>query len=488
MSIAKVGRRYGPAGCATMAGPTSATCFEFFDAQGLRVVLTAHDRQLTLTKEGVEVSWIGLDEATRSYSTSGGNGLVPSHAMTDLISFLQSHGAWTCMSDFPEVSGGGIQETNESIACDVPQAPIQPEPCRASADEDAKRQQHARVEASVSQSSQSENSMSQGERLEALMEQQNALLMRQLEVAEKAAAKQSSASWQGKSTQDLLKPLDAQSKAIFVQWRRDFRATVATYVAQSKRCSKLQTASANGELVPPFSREACRSWDWPQCYCTVAQRLPGDGQSNDSNAALAKSEFPNPTGDVDAFDVCQAFAKLRHEHAADLQNFVLGHQEACVRNILQDLSLDSQVSKLQEQIAASIPEGNATHTLGMTRQTVTLQAQAFVEAVHSSEMQAAEKKLKEKLECPAQVLFGLRIAITLVVVTAISIMSHEVLMHLVAFFFALGCGLALLWEDVAASSLKLLLGSSIKRWESAYWKSAVAQSSQIQVNLPIPSM
>lgn len=493
-----------------MAGPSSINVFEFDDVQGVRVVLKAEDNTLTVIKEGDTYSWFCLDASAQSYSTSGGVGFVSSHTMAGLISFLQFQGAASSTVDFTttespssqqaeesrvqQISGGAFEDGTPSL--------MQPEPDTATVDEAAKRQGNGAGEgyelgASLEESSRDErfggepngehvaqgrsleHTETQSGRLEALIAHQNALLLRQLEIAEKVEAKQSSAILQRQGPRDILKSLDSDTKAIFIRWRTQFRSMVATYVAQSKKLSKLQVASTNGELVAPFSKEAAQSWDWPQSYRTIAQPLPGDGCGKDSNTACVRcaDDLVDASGAVDSFDVCKAFAELRHKHAWHLQNFVLEHQDACVRTLIQDLSLDSQICNLQGQISQSTSEHNVMNPPTMPKETLDLQARAFVEAVHRAEMEAAEAKMKEKPPCPVRIHFALRIALVVLLIVGIATMSHEILMHLLAFLFALGCGLALLWEDVVVSIVRFLLGSSLQRLERT-----CAQPAQIGVN------
>merc|ERR1719222_174425 len=98
--------------------------------------------------------------------------------------------------------------------------------------------------------------------------------------------------------------------------------------------------------------------------------------------------------------------------------------------------------------------------------------------IHRPEMDAAEKKIKEEFTCPVGCLLGLRVVIFTVLVAAMATLSHELLMRIFAVLFGLGCGVALLWEDVVMFSFRIVLGQSIKRLESFR-----AQATLVNVNL-----
>lgn len=168
---------------------------------------------------------------------------------------------------------------------------------------------------------------------------------------------------------------------------------------------------------------------------------------------------------------------MRCKHAWELQDFVLGHHKACVDSLVKELALDCQTKKLQYKIAASTLEQTQAPQM---EHLLSRQASAFVEMVHRVEMDAAEKKIKEEFTCPLGFLLGLRVAIAVALIAAIATMSHELLMRVFAILFALGCGMALLWEDVLMLSFRIVLGHSIKRLESFRY-----QASQMNVNLPL---
>lgn len=186
----------------------------------------------------------------------------------------------------------------------------------------------------------------------------------------------------------------------------------------------------------------------------------------------------NGAGDA-AFDVSRAFSEMRWKHAWEAQSFVLGHQQACIDSLARELTLDCQHAKLRAQIAEAGLEQSPGRSPEMT-QTLLLQAKAFVDTIHFKEMKIAEQKIKEKFTCPASFLLGLRLVVVLMFIFALTAISHELLMRVFAVFFALGCGMALLWEDMVVMGGRLILGQSLKRLENLR-----AQTSQVSVNLPI---
>lgn len=328
----------------------------------------------------------------------------------------------------------------------------------------------------------SEESMPKShQRLETLIEQQNALLLQQLQLAEKNAERHGCAPWRLKTFQDILETLDPELKSIFVLWRKQFRATVAVYISLSRKYSKLQDVASKGELVQPFSRDARQTWDWPEIYLSVAQPLqsPDFDHAVDPNGEMDSSDNADVSTAPKSYDVNEAFAELRKKHAWESQTFVLSHQKACVEKLLENLSLECQSKMLQSRIDAWVVEQRQLHP-SQVKQELESQAKAFVEVVHRVEIQKAEAAIKEQFAFPTSFLLGLRVAVVLSIFLAVTNMSHESLMRCFAILFGLGCGVALLWEDVLILSVRLLFGYSMKRLETYR-----SHASQLSVNLPV---
>lgn len=182
-----------------------------------------------------------------------------------------------------------------------------------------------------------------------------------------------------------------------------------------------------------------------------------------------------------AFGTCdlnQAFADMRQKQAWESQAFVLGHQKACVDRLLEMLTLERQIEALRDQVTTGITDRSWRYSPEAKLDLQDL-AKAFVELIHGIEMQNAEQKIKEEFVFPLP-LTCLRVVIVLSVVLAVTTMSHELLMQAFGILFGLGCGMALLWEDVLMLSIRLLLGHSVKRLGTFY-----TQASELNVNLPI---
>mmetsp|Transcript_35209 Transcript_35209/g.56281 ORF Transcript_35209/g.56281 Transcript_35209/m.56281 type:complete len:385 (-) Transcript_35209:167-1321(-) len=318
-------------------------------------------------------------------------------------------------------------------------------------------------------------------RLEQLIEQQNALLLKQVQLAEKTTERHVRVSCQRVTSQNFLDTLDPDMKSVFARWKQHFTTAVAMYVSQSRKYSKMEAVASKGELIKPFSRDAMHTWVWPEIYSSIAQPIQGIDfdNANGSSVSMGSSDISDTQADPGTYDVNRAFKDLRSKHAWESQTFVLRHQKTCVDRLLEGLSLECQIKTLQDQIAAWIFEQSQSYS-PQAKQDLEVQARAFVEVVHRGEMQKAEQKLKEEFALPTSFCFFLRGLTLVLVFVAVATVSYELLVRVFAVLFVLGCGMALLWEDVLIHTVRFLLGQSLKRVEVF-----CAQASHFYMKLPI---
>lgn len=259
-------------------------------------------------------------------------------------------------------------------------------------------------------------------------------------------------------------------RVIFTQWRKDFYAQVQSYITQSRVTAEYQTALSHGNLIKPFRTEAQKPWEWPQSYRSVAKpigevdpTLP-DGLSvglavSDGNARNVSQVGEN----TNMYDIDAAFAELRRRHAWEMQSFVVAHHKVCLQMITEELDLQNQVSVLQRNLSAWVQEqANAYHD-GHSMQHLEAKAKHFVELIHRQEMPKAEIQINEGVRPSFALTLLARLACLFAVVLAVTTLSHETLTRLFATLFALGCGMALIWEDLLMCSFRLVFGGTVQR-------------------------
>jgi hypothetical protein len=306
-------------------------------------------------------------------------------------------------------------------------------------------------------------------RLEWLMEQQNLLMQRQLQMAEEKVKRSETMKHTYMTQQKFLQTLDPCVRAVFKHWHREFCKNIEVYITQGELSSKYQEGTAKGELLKPFLDEAQKPWAWAQFYRSVAKPIDGVDPSTATTSLLESADVQSkPHHDLTSsegsrpYDIDSAFVDLRSRHAWELQNFVTVHHKVCLDKIIEDLALPNQVSKLQADLAAWVADRNGFYN-SQSKEHFECQARSFVELVHREEMPKAEARIKSgRLSSPLLVIF-VRIACLASALLAATTMSHEVLIRLFASFFALLCGMALLWEDFVMSCARLLLGQTVRR-------------------------
>jgi len=219
------------------------------------------------------------------------------------------------------------------------------------------------------------------------------------------------------------------------------------------------------KLIPPFVHEVQSPWAWSRFYRKVAQPLPAADLGLPDNASTSPKSLdstPDAESGSCSYDIDVALASLRRDHAWEVQSFVIAHEKACLVKVTQEISLEHQVESLEKGVAAWIAEhGGSCDSEAKTH--LEREAKVFVEMVHREEMLKAESKLKETHEPSGLICVLLRVACVVSVMLAVAFMSHEMLTRLFAILFALGCGMALLWEDLVRSCLQLLLGGTSNR-------------------------
>lgn len=331
-------------------------------------------------------------------------------------------------------------------------------------------------------------------RLEALIEQQNLLMLRQLELAEEKSRRSESISTcesDYKSPRQFLKALDPCVRGIFASWQKQFCRKVTVYITQCKLSTKYQEGTAQGELLKPFLDEAQKPWEWTDFYRSIAKPLGGTDSSSTSvpvglSGSTEKPQESPASNEKQTivYDIDAAFAELRHRHAWEVQGFVAAHCKACLDQIVEDLALPKQVHVLQEQLATwALDHSGFYHP--QAKQHLQCQAKKFVELVFQEEMPKAESRIKAG-NMPSSVSVNIvRTACMFAVLLAVMTMSHEVLLHIFAIIFALLCGMALLWEDLVLCSLRVLLGQTMKRVRQL---GAVPELVRSQVDISIPSI
>lgn len=307
-------------------------------------------------------------------------------------------------------------------------------------------------------------------RLEALIEQQNSLLLRQLQLAEESNKNRAIGIHHCNSPKELLKSLDPNVRGIFTQWRKDFRTQVQSYITQSRVAAEYQTALSDGNLINCFRTEAQKPWEWPQSYRSVAKPIEKIDPTLPDGLSVGLADSEGNARDVsqvgestNGYDIDAAFAELRRRHAWEMQSFVIAHHKVCLQTITEELDLQNQVSVLQSNLSAWVQEqANAHHNVHLM-QHLEAKAKQFVELVHRQEMPKAEIQISEGDQPSFALTLLARLACLLVVVLAVTTLSHETLTRLFATLFALGCGMALIWEDLLMCSFRLVFGGTVQR-------------------------
>jgi len=269
-------------------------------------------------------------------------------------------------------------------------------------------------------------------RIEELLEQQNELMLRQLRLTEESRKKADNVQLMFHSPRTILKTLDPSARDVFKEWHAELRSKVSAYVTQRQLLNRYENAAASNELIAPFSNEAQHTWLWPECYLAQAKDAPSD-----------------------------AFAALRRKHAEEAQGFVMAHQKACVELLSSELTLPRQSQGLvQRAIALAALQKNFFQDPSRAEQLLMQQAQSFAELVYREEMSRADKKIKEQVVLSPKLILALRLLCVLASLISPAVLEWEQLVSLCAMLFALGCGMALFWEEKFMQSMRALLGSS----------------------------
>jgi len=302
-------------------------------------------------------------------------------------------------------------------------------------------------------------------RIEQLLQEQNALMLRHLELVEENRRRTDRMNSLFKRPHDILQRVDPSLRGLFKEWRRDFDALLKLYVTQSDTTGAYHRVAADGGLIMPFALEAKKSWPWIRFYRSVANPIDGIDpiSSNGLPSGLAYADgnlrtTHSSTSDSNPYDIDAAFSELRRRHAEELQTFVIAHQKACLDKIIEELSLSHQVKSLRGKLAAYAFE-NDGFSDAKAKEYAEQQAQNFVEFVYREEMPKAEKRVREGKPAPfITSITAVRLTFAAIIFLALSFVDHERVTNLFAIVFALICGLALVWEEPVLRSLQKLLG------------------------------
>jgi hypothetical protein len=290
-------------------------------------------------------------------------------------------------------------------------------------------------------------------RIEALLEQQNQLMLRHLALAEdeRRRARSLALVKATKMTeQDILRRVDPNARLLFVEWRNHFQMNVIELIQASRACKKQQQAMEEQALVKPFLDEARKEWDWGSFYRSIATPINGVDISD---------VMQEPAG----YSIDAAFAELRHRHALEAQEFIFAHQQVGLAKITENLALPEQIRQLHQKLetwllqqqevplaAAACDEKDQCDNLHVERQEL-LEAQAsdFVRLVHQRKMAEADCKIKAADDglfgvSPQTIIVIVRVLCAVILLSAVWVMDHERLIQTISFMFSLGCGTALL--------------------------------------------
>jgi hypothetical protein len=302
-------------------------------------------------------------------------------------------------------------------------------------------------------------------RIEQLLEQQNSLMLRHLALAEENRKQNETMHSLFKKPSQILRSVDPCLRGLFKEWRKDFCSKLRLYVTESNTAHTYRKATANGELIKPFSGESQKSWRWTQFYRTIAKPI-------DAIDPILANGIPVGMADVDGnvrtttcspdhtnvFDIDAAFSELRKRHAQELQSFVIAHHKVCMEKITEELCLSYQVKTLQDKLMAYASEHNGLINF-KSKQCLQDQAESFVEIVYREEMPKAEKQIKEGSTVGTFTVISLiRTMCVAALLLSVSCIDHERLSQLFAIAFALVCGLALLWEEPVLRGVQQLFG------------------------------
>lgn len=281
-------------------------------------------------------------------------------------------------------------------------------------------------------------------RIEELLEMQNQLMLRHLQLTEDGRKEADMVQCLFQGPQDILKVAEPGVRQILKEWRAEFQLKARAFVAQSQVWNRYQTQAANGGLIAPFSDEVSRSWKWPSSYVAIAKPTVNEGVSTQPGKP---------------YDVSDAFAALRFRHAQEAQEFVLAHQKACLDHLASELALPVQTHALLERVSAwAAMHANVFHDQSKAEQLLARQARSFVELVCREEMRMVDIRIKENTGMSQTFLTILRVFCFLVILITPASLGFEHFASLFAVLFALGSGMVLFWEESFLRSARLLLG------------------------------
>mmetsp|Transcript_90044 Transcript_90044/g.160328 ORF Transcript_90044/g.160328 Transcript_90044/m.160328 type:complete len:348 (+) Transcript_90044:72-1115(+) len=284
-------------------------------------------------------------------------------------------------------------------------------------------------------------------RIEELLQQQNDLMLRHLRLAEDNGKKADCAQLMFHSPQSMLKALDPGAQETFKGWHAEFRSKVSVYVTQSQLLNQYRAVAARDELIAPFSDEAKRTWLWPECY--VASARPREDQLQ---------PVSEPGAD---------FTSLRRKHAKEAQDFILLHQEACVQQLSAELALPRQFEVLVQRVLAwAALHKHFFQDPSRAEQLLRQQAQSFAELIFREEMSKADRQIQENTPTISpKLLLLLRLLCAFATLLSSVTLEGEHLLRLCAVLFALGCGMALFWEEKFMQSARALLVGLPNPWQ-----------------------
>eukprot|EP00929_Paragymnodinium_shiwhaense_P042276 TRINITY_DN21899_c0_g1_i2.p1 TRINITY_DN21899_c0_g1~~TRINITY_DN21899_c0_g1_i2.p1 ORF type:complete len:399 (-),score=83.20 TRINITY_DN21899_c0_g1_i2:329-1456(-) len=291
-------------------------------------------------------------------------------------------------------------------------------------------------------------------RLEALLEQQNRLLSRQLEVAQRSDERAENV-WRVQKPATILASLEVGARKVFKTWRGEFQAQVRCYVELQKNAAMYDDAASKGELAKPFQRDIQKSWQWPEFYRRSAVPL----EDAETQSSLARPRSSTDFQVQSDYDIDLAFLHLRQKHAQEAQAFVMAHHRHCLGMLSTQLTLENQTNILLASVEQWLSTSRVCRPAARTH--IEEQARFFVELVFQQEMSEAESKLSVAVHmsasAPALALI-VRCMCALIMLVAVLVIDQEILQSVCSVFVAVMCGASLVWEDVVVRGVKTIFG------------------------------
>eukprot|EP00928_Gymnodinium_smaydae_P024735 TRINITY_DN19930_c0_g1_i1.p1 TRINITY_DN19930_c0_g1~~TRINITY_DN19930_c0_g1_i1.p1 ORF type:complete len:399 (+),score=64.28 TRINITY_DN19930_c0_g1_i1:54-1199(+) len=298
-------------------------------------------------------------------------------------------------------------------------------------------------------------------KIEELLEQQNRILLRQIQLAEEKHQESDAVRHYVKGPRELLAGLEPSLRNLCSNWRKEFRALVRVYVVEKSKLEMYKKAEDSSMLIDPLAREAGMPWNWSRFYRIEAKPIEGIDSFTVASAGvtsdLLEGEAQDPCG-TNSYDVDVAYADLRHKHAQELQSFIFAHQQACVDNMKARVSLEWQISKLEQQFDEWVLQHSGQGFSSEAIQYWRRLSKGYVERVFHDEMAYVERvAIRNSLPLSASTIAS-RVALAASMLLLLLFVEKTYLINMFCFFFSLLCGCALVWEDRILAITKFFLG------------------------------